>query len=439
MNDAFYHIYPLGLTGAPGKNDLAALPEERLSRLYEWVDHMESLGFGSLYLGPVFQSSSHGYDTVDYYSVDRRLGTNEQFAAFCHYAGSKGIDLFLDGVFNHVSRDFPPFGDLAEKGEESLYRDWFRDVQFNPFSCRCWEGHEELVELNLKNREVKEHIFGAVELWYREFGIKGLRLDVAYCLDREFLSDLREFTRSLDHGFQLLGEVIHGDYREWMEPGLLDMTTNYECYKGIYSSLNDNNFFEIAYSLNRLFGSEGIYRGYKLYNFIDNHDVNRIASQLKRKAHIYNALILLFTIPGYPSVYYGSEWQLEGERSGDSDRALRPELDRSAHPRGEEEKAVEDAVRKLIALRKECPALADGDYREIYKSHNQLVFLRKSGERETVCAVNSEDREVDLALPVGGTGRFLDKLNNTVLNVENGILNLHLWSDWGAVLEREFS
>lgn len=434
MKKAFYHIYPLGLTGAPERNDFVRTEVGRIGELYEWIDHMKALGMGALYLGPVFESSSHGYDTVDYYRIDSRLGSNSDFTEFCSYIRNKGIELFLDGVFNHVSRDFAPFQDLLARGEESPYRDWFRDVEFSPFSCRCWEGHEELVELNLSNREVRDHLLGAVEMWYREFGIKGLRLDVAYCLDKDFLRELRDFTRTLDKDFKLLGEVIHGDYREWIEADLLDMTTNYECYKGIYSSLNDANYFEIAYSLNRLFGEEGIYGGYDLYNFIDNHDVNRIASILNEKAHLYPALIMLFTIPGTPSVYYGSEWGIEGERDSHSDKALRPHLKLPEHPLDHDERDVEDVVKTLLAIRKNNTALKGTAYRELYVDHKQFVFLREDGDSHVLCAFNSSDEEAEITIDIPGDGFYEDLLNGGAFVPENGRLKIHLWPNWGAIL-----
>ncbi|MBN2656370.1 MAG: alpha amylase C-terminal domain-containing protein [Spirochaetales bacterium] len=436
MNHTFYHIYPLGLTGAPERNDLDSVPVSRFSEIENWIGHIVEGGFDAVYFGPLFESESHGYDTVDYYRVDRRLGTNNDFAQLCRKMKDKGLAVYVDGVFNHVSRSFRAFRDLESRKGESPCRDWFRDVSLEPFHVRCWEGHDSLVELNLSNRDVRNHIFGAVEMWYREFGIKGLRLDVAYCLDKDFLEELRRFTRSLDPDFQLLGEVIHGDYRQWLDHDLLDSVTNYECYKGIHSSLNDNNFFEIAYSLNRLFGAEGIYRGRRLYNFIDNHDVNRIASVLQKPAHFYNALILLYTIPGNPSVYYGSEWQLRGVKEGHSDRNLRPALRCSEHPSNEEEMSSWENHCRMASIRHSSEALQSGSYRELYKSSNQFAFARESGRGVALCAVNSADREVQIKIPAPEDGLYEDRLNGETVRVEGGSLSLRLWPNWGAVLIR---
>lgn len=435
MNRRFYHIYPLGLTGAPEINDLTAEPVPRIETINRWIDHISDSGFNAVYFGPLFESESHGYDTVDYYRIDRRLGTNGDFSLLCRNLKDRGISIFLDGVFNHVSRKFPPFADLADKGEESVYRNWFKDVSFNPFTYGNWEGHESLAELNLSNRELRDHLLGAVEMWYRDFGIDGLRLDVAYCLDRDFLKELREFTRNLDENFQLLGEVIHGDYREWLHRDLLDSVTNYECYKGIYSSLNDNNYYEIAYSLNRLFGSDGIYKGHRLYNFLDNHDVDRIVSILENPAQYYNALILLYAMPGEPSIYYGSEWQLEGKRDEFSDRALRPSIELMDHPADERERDSLSVLRQLAEIRKRCPALAEGDYSELFIDSNQIAFARRSGGNLTVCALNSSDSEIALEFPVPSNGTYRDLLNNEEVIVTDGAMKIRLWPHWGAILE----
>ncbi|MFY0574859.1 alpha-amylase family glycosyl hydrolase [Cystobacter fuscus] len=273
----------------------------------------------ALYLGPVFESSSHGYDTADYSKVDRRLGTNADLSRLVAAMRAAGIRVILDGVFHHVGRDFWAFRDVQVHGERSRYRDWFSGLQFgkrspygDAFSYDGWSGHYNLVKLNLQNAEVRAHLFGVVEQWISEFGIEGLRLDVAEVMDVSFLRDLAAFCRRLRPDFWLLGEAIHGDYRRLGNPETLDSVTNYECYKGLYSSLNDRNYFEIAYSLQRQFGENGIYRDLLLYNFVDNHDVNRIASTLKDPAHLLPLHLMLFTIPGVPSIYYGSEWGQEG-------------------------------------------------------------------------------------------------------------------------------
>ena len=321
-DSVFYHIYPLGFCGAPLKNDFCSPVTPRLEKLTDWLGHLRDLGINALYLGPLFESSTHGYDTADYYRVDRRLGSNQLLTHLSALLHQKGIRLVLDGVFHHVGRDFWAFRDVLERCEQSAYAEWFQGLDFqkrspfdDPFAYEGWRGHYNLVKLNLHNPSVKSHLFHAVDGWIREFNLDGLRLDVADCLDMDFQKELATFCKSRRPDFWLMGEVIHGDYRKWVNPETLDSVTNYVAYKGLYSSHLDKNYFEIAYTLKRQFGEDGLYRDLPLYVFADNHDVNRVASRLKNPAHLYPLYCLLFTMPGVPSIYYGSEWGIEGERT----------------------------------------------------------------------------------------------------------------------------
>jgi cyclomaltodextrinase len=301
----FYHIYPLGFCGAPTINDLHSQPVSRLDKVGVWLDHIQDLGLNSIYLGPLFESTSHGYDTADYYSVDRRMGTNADLANLSQDIHKRGIHLILDGVFNHVGRDFWAFKDVIENGESSRYKDWFSNLCFgqsspynDPFSYDSWNGHFNLVKLNLDNPEVKDHLFNAVGMWIMDFGIDGLRLDTADCLNMQFIRELSAFCRGIRSDFWMMGEVIHGDYRQWVNPRALDSVTNYDAYKGLYSSHNDGNYFEIAFSLNRQFGDSGIYEDLLLYSFADNHDVDRVASSLEDTSQLLPLYTILFTMPG---------------------------------------------------------------------------------------------------------------------------------------------
>ncbi|MBN1488210.1 MAG: alpha-amylase, partial [Anaerolineae bacterium] len=306
----FYHIYPLGFCGAPLRNDFHSPAVPRLEQLYGWIGHLRELGVNALYLGPVFESTAHGYDTADYYRVDRRLGDNQVLAEVVAALHENGIRVVLDGVFNHVGRDFWAFRDLQQYGAQSAYRDWFLGVDFgqrspynDAFTYANWNGYYDLVKLNPHHPAVREHLFQAVEMWINEFDIDGLRLDVADCLDFGFMRDLSTLCKGLRPDFWLMGEVVHGDYRRWANAETLDSVTNYECYKGLYSSHVDRNYFEIAYALKRQFGAGGLYCDLPLYNFADNHDVNRVVSNLTKPEHLYSLYCLLFTMPGVPSIY----------------------------------------------------------------------------------------------------------------------------------------
>lgn len=385
----FYQIYPLGFCGAPCENDGVTVP--RIRRVSEWMNYLVSLGVGAVYFSPVFSSDRHGYDTRDFRVLDCRLGTNADFTAVCGSLHEHGIRIVLDGVFNHVGRGFWAFQDVLEKREQSPYRDWFH-IDFNRDNgygdglwYEGWEGHYELVRLNLRNPAVVSYLFDCIREWVGQFDIDGLRLDVAYCLDREFLRQLRAFCNTLKPEFLLLGETLFGDYNQLVNDEMLHSCTNYECYKGIYSSLNELNFFEISYSLNRQFGPENwtLYRGKHLLSFVDNHDVSRIASILREKKHLPLAYALLFGMPGIPCIYYGSEWGALGDKQSGDD-ALRPAFERP------EPNELTAWVSRLAHLRVRSRALCEGGYRNVHVTNRQLVFERVCEGERVLVAMNAE-------------------------------------------------
>ena len=384
-----YQIYPLGLCGAPAEND--GRLEHRILRLVDWAEHIRSLGADTVLLNPVFDSDRHGYDTRDYFHLDPRLGTDDDLAQVCRAFHRAGLRVLLDGVFNHVGRGFWAFRDVQEKKWDSPYQDWFRldfggNTNYNDgFWYEGWEGHNELVKLNLCNPAVVEHQFQAIRSWVERFDIDGLRLDVAYCLPPEYLKQLRGFTQSLKPDFVLMGETLHGDYNRWMGPELCHSVTNYECYKGLWSSFNSLNLFEIAHSLNRQFGPEQwtLYKGTHLLSFLDNHDVTRIASQLNDPDHLRPTYALMFGMPGVPAVYYGSEWGIRGEKK-DGDAALRPALERP------EWNDLTDFLAKLAHAKRNSPALCYGGYRNVLLTNRQLIFERACPEERVLVAINAD-------------------------------------------------
>lgn len=383
---SFYQFYPLGVCGAPEEND--GVTVNRISSLEKFVPHLEKMGIGAVYFSPMFQSDKHGYDTRDYGTIDCRLGTNDDFRKLCEKFHEKDIKVVLDGVFNHVGRGFWAFEDVKKNRENSPYRYWF-NIDFGGNSCyddgfwyEGWEGHYELVKLNLNNNEVVEHIFYNIGKWIDEFDIDGIRLDVAYLLSEDFLHRLREFCDSKKQEFFLLGEAIHGDYNKLLNH--IHSVTNYECYKGLHSSFNSMNMFEIAHSLARQFGSESwcLYRGKHLFNFADNHDVSRVQSILQNKEQIKALYAMLFAMPGIPCVYYGSEWGIEGEKSH-GDNCLRPYVENL------EWNELADYIGKLCEIRKNSHALAYGDYFNLQIQNKYLVLERKSQNERMIIAVNA--------------------------------------------------
>ncbi len=406
-NSVFYHIYPLGLCGAPQHNDFSSSPQPRLRRLVDWRDHILAMGCNAVYLGPLFESSSHGYDTADYFHVDRRLGMNQTLADLVADYHAHGIRVVLDGVFNHVGRNFWAFQDVQQNGENSPYRHWFSGLMFggsnrygDPFTYDNWNGYDSLVKLDLKNAQVRAHLLEAVRQWITEYQIDGLRLDTADCLDLDFQKELAAFCCRLRPDFWLMGEVIHGDYNRWANYSTLGSTTNYECYKGLYSSHNDKNYFEIAYSLNRQFGEGGLYRGLPLYAFADNHDVDRVAFSLKDKNHLFPLYTLLFGMPGVPSVYYGSEFGIAAGKGSGDDWGLRPELDLERLTANPPVPGLAEWIARCAQARHRLPALRTGNYRQALVSHEQFAFWREMEGQTVLVAVNASAQEKDIQVKV---------------------------------------
>ncbi|WPP49225.1 alpha-amylase family glycosyl hydrolase [Catalinimonas niigatensis] len=441
----FYHIYPLGFCGAPEKNDFTTPPLARLDKIYSWIEHLKQLGINALYLGPLFESGEHGYDTADYFTVDRRLGTNETLAKLVKVLHENGIRVILDGVFHHVGRDFWAFRDVLKHGENSRYRDWFTGLTFegsspygDPFQYEAWHGHYSLVKLNLHNQEVREHIFQAVQDWISKFEIDGLRLDVAEDIDISFLKALASFCHEINPDFWLMGEVIHGDYRQWANAETLDSTTNYECYKGLYSSHVDANYFEIAHSLKRLFDDPGIYKHLSLYNFADNHDVDRVASTLNDSRHLYPLYTLLFTIPGIPSIYYGSEWGWKGKKADGDDSILRPDIDLRRAPQESPHPDLAKTIASLAKIRKSSSALQYGNYQQLFVAHEQFAFVRQSNDEYVVVLVNAsgEETSVDLKIPTQKGRTLVDLLNpeeSFAIHPQTTKVTVH--PHWGRIMK----
>lgn len=383
----FYHIYPLGMCGAPREND--GVHTDRILRVIEWIPHLKRLGAGAVYFSPLFESDRHGYDTRDYFTPDCRLGSREALARVCRALHENGIRVVLDGVFNHVGRGFAPFRDVCEKKWDSRYRDWFHlsfdgDTPYHDgFWYDCWEGHYELVKLNLQNPEVRQYLFDALRDWVNAYDIDGVRLDVAYCLDRGFLEELSRVAHSLKEDFFLFGEVLFGDYNLLVRQGMLDSCTNYENYKSLYSAFNSRNLFELSYSLNRQFGGQPwcIYRGKHLVTFLDNHDVSRIATQLNDKELLPVAWGVLFTMPGIPTVYYGSEWGMEGDKQAGDD-GLRPAVE------APEWNALTDRIAALAAMRRENPVFSWGGYTNLAEGNEFALFERAMDGARAVVGVN---------------------------------------------------
>ena len=414
----FYQIYPLGFCGAPYEND--GVLTSRIKKVVEWIPHMKKLGVNAIYFSPVFESDTHGYNTRDYKKIDVRLGTNEDFKEVCRKLHENGIRVVLDGVFNHVGRGFYQFQDVIKNRQNSPYLNWFRvnldgNSNYNDgLWYEGWEGNYDLVKLNLQNNEVVEHLLDAVKYWVDEFDIDGLRLDVAYCLDENFVRRLRSFTEGLKSDFFLLGEMLHGDYNRLVNDAMLHSATNFECYKGLYSSFNSMNLFEINHSLLRQFGPENwtLYRGKHMLSFVDNHDVTRIASILTNEKHLPLVYALCFGMPGIPCVYYGSEWGAKAQKS-DGDPALRACFDAPVY------NDLSAWISRLAEAKKNSKALNYGSFRSVVLTNKQCIFERKTDEERVLVAINAEDQPYTAHFDAG-CGQAVDLISGDAYDFGGG-------------------
>lgn len=414
----FYQAYPLGFTGAPFENDGEL--RHGILRFIDWIPHIRKVGANAIYFSPVFESDTHGYNTRDYKKIDVRLGTNEDFKKVCDELHKNDIKVVLDGVFNHVGRGHFAFQDVLKNRENSPYRYWF-NIDFNGNDAwndglwyEGWEGNYDLVKLNLKNDEVVNYLFDCVKYWIEYFEIDGIRLDVAYCLDPDFMHRLRGFTDSLKKDFLLVGETVHGDYNRLVNDGMLHSATNYECYKGIHSAINSLNLFEIVHSLLRQFGPEEwtLYKGKHMLSFVDNHDVSRIASVINNEKNLPLAYAFIFGMPGIPCVYYGSEWGFKADKS-QGDPALRPYFENY------EENALTDIIAGYAKVKKESKALNYGNFYSLLLTNRQCVFGRWTEEETVLVGINIDDNEFKAGFNAGAD-KAVNMITGETVDIANG-------------------
>lgn len=436
----FYHIYPLGLTGAPKENSYGT-PEHRLNSLIPWISHVKETGCNAIYIGPLFESVGHGYETTDYKKLDSRLGTNEDLTNYVAKCHEQGIRVILDGVFNHTGRDFFAFQDIKKNRENSPYKDWYCNVNFwgnneynDGFSYENWGGYNLLVKLNQHNPAVRDYICDVIRFWVSEFDIDGIRLDAADVLDFEYMKALRNTANEVKPDFWLMGEVIHGDYTRWVNEGTLHSVTNYNLHKALYSGHNDHNYFEIAHTVKRLYEMGGSRPdGLKLYNFVDNHDVERIYTKLNNKAHFNPVHILLYTLPGVPSIYYGSEFGIEGKKERFSDDSLRPALSLSDYADAVTNNPHTCLIAALGNIRQNTPALSYGDYQELLLTNRQYAFSRNLHGQSVIVSVNNDDSDYVMTLRAGNAAEYIGALSGEKVSVNGGNIVVNVKANGGDI------
>ena len=433
----FYHIYPLGLTGAPKQNPYGE-PVHRLNTLYPWISHIRDIGCNAIYIGPLFESVGHGYETTDYKKLDSRLGTNEDLKRFVEECHRQGIRVILDGVFNHTGRDFFAFEDIKQNRENSQYKDWYCNVNFwsnnsynDGFSYQNWGGYDLLVKLNQRNPAVIDYICNVIRFWVSEFDIDGIRLDAADVLDFDYMKALRRVANEVKPDFWLMGEVIHGNYSRWANNETLHSVTNYMLHKALYSAHNDHNYFEVAHTIKYVNDMAG--NSLKLYSFVDNHDVERIYTKLKNKAHFMPVHVMLYTLPGIPSLYYGSEFGIEGRKERSSDDSLRPALNYEDYKDAFQTNPYTKLIAALGKIRQNTPALCYGDYQELGLQTTHYAYARTLDGKSVIVTVNNADNDVCMNLACGSSAEYVGALTGEKVSASGGRINVRVSANSGEI------
>ena len=438
FNEAcFYHIYPLGLTGAPKENSYSE-PISRLNTLLPWISHIKEIGCNAIYIGPLFESVGHGYETTDYKKLDSRLGTNEDLKNFVEECHKNGIRVILDGVFNHTGRDFFAFKDIKENREISQYKDWYCNVNFwgnnsfnDGFSYENWGGYDLLVKLNQRNPAVINYVCDVIRFWVKEFQIDGLRLDAADVMDFEYMKALRNVANEVKPDFWLMGEVIHGNYSRWANEGTLHSVTNYMLHKALYSAHNDHNYFEIAHTIKYVSGMVG--NNLSLYTFVDNHDVERIYTKLNNKSHFVPVHVMLYTLPGIPSIYYGSEFGIEGRKERGSDDSLRPALNFEDYKDAINTNPCTKLISALGKIRQNTPAILYGDYKELELQTTHFAYERILDGNSVIITVNNGDNSVNFNLACSNANEYVGALSGEKATVNNGRIQVTVSGNSGEI------
>lgn len=459
-----YHVFPLGAlkesdwsgdhAGYWGTNSAGFRNIRELTSL---IPHLQGLRADSILLGPIFKSETHGYDVTDMYQLDPRLGNNEDLKQMVVSFQAAGFHVFFDAVWNHSSRHHFAYRDLREKGRNSPFAAWYRNIQFDkpnlcgdPFTVDCWAGFQELPAFDLRNPAVERELIHCAEYWMDEFGIDGIRIDAAQDMDLGFLKHLADACHRKRADFWMMGEVVFGDPRRWLEAGL-NSVTNYQTYKSCWSSINDGNMFELAYNLNQLFDDKGgTCKGARLQLFNENHDVSRIYTTLKNKSDNYVQHLLFYTLPGVPTLYYGEEYALDAKKGGCDDWNLRPPMSSLGSGKcaaGQENLLSE--IQHLAGVRLDSDALRDGGYQQEFVHSQQLAFWRTHPKGDALVLANLQDSpvqfEIDLKKHYGNRGGSLncggiashwhDLLNSqTNITTKNGKLTVQIPAKWGCVL-----
>jgi cyclomaltodextrinase len=432
----WWQVFPLGFVGAEPALGDAGIDDRvhhRLDRVIAWLDYAVELGASGLALGPVFAAETHGYDTVDHFRVDPRLGDADDLARLFEAARARGMRVLLDGVFNHVGRAFPAFARVLEQGPGAPEAGWFRlsrpdgATPGTEPAYDTFEGHHRLVALDHTNPAVADYVVDVMCFWL-DAGADGWRLDAAYAVPDEFWSAVLPRVRARHPDAYIVGEVIHGDYRETVERSGVDAVTQYELWKAVWSSLADRNLHELAWALHR---HNDLLASFVPLTFVGNHDVTRIASALPDARHLPHALAILLTVGGTPSIYYGDEQAFRGvkEHREGGDDAIRPAFPAEG-PQGLAEWGwpTYRLHQELIGLRRRHAWLHRAATTPIELQNGRAVLESTDGEHRLLLALNLDDDAAEL--PAGGATGVL--AGNAQLHDTGVVVPAHGWAVLGT-------
>ncbi|MET0695507.1 MAG: alpha-amylase family protein [Propionibacteriaceae bacterium] len=394
----WWQVYPLGFAGAEKEAPAEEVVQHRLPDA-QWLDYLVELGCNGLALGPVFASQTHGYDTVDLLRIDARLGDDADFDALVAACRERGIRILLDGVFNHVGREHPKFVQALREGVGSEAARWFHlEESDGELVAKNFEGHDQLVALNHDEPEVIAHVTEVMSHWL-DRGVDGWRLDAAYTVPTAFWATVLPAVREQHPEAWFVGEVIHGDYVEYLQQSTLDSVTEYELWKAVHSSLNDHNFWELDHTLGR---HNELVAHFSPLTFIGNHDVTRLASVLKDPDHLALAVAVLLFVGGVPSIYYGDEQGFLGikeERFGGDD-AIRPEFPDQPSDLPPEGWTTYHLHQQMISIRRRHPWLSRATTETLQLSNEQLALSAAAGDgsERLVLLLNTANEDVTFDL-----------------------------------------
>lgn len=400
QNAVFYQIYPYSFCGAPRYKEENTMLD-RLSKISLWIPHLKKMGVTALYLNSIFESMEYGYDISDLKIVDKRLGNNKTFKNLCDELHKNDMKIIIDAIFNYVGRDFWAFKDVQKNGVASKYCGWFQNLNFgkkSPYGDEfCYEGIDgrfNLVKLNLRNPNLINYLFEIMEFWINEFDIDGIKFDSAEFMDFDFFKRARKHCKKIKPDFWLLGDISQGDYKRWVNSEMLDSATNYELCNAIYNTFNEENFHILNHLVNKQYGNLGLYKGMNLFNFADNHVLNKIMSSIKNENHVLNIYTILYTIVGVPSIYYGSEFSLKGEKINNFYEELRPclELEELDFKKSE----IYNHLKELGKIYKEYVSLRKGSYQTVLVEKSYWIYKKEYENQVSYIFMNLTDVEVEI-------------------------------------------